>query len=54
MMSGMLTRRSLGGDTSYRFDLQTYPDTRYLAISAKIPEFSNKDKTLVVQYSIKL
>ncbi|KAJ6810946.1 calreticulin-3-like [Iris pallida] len=33
--------------------IQTYPDAKHYAISAKIPEFSNKDRTLVVQYSIK-
>ena len=33
--------------------IQTYPDARHFAISAKIPEFSNKNRTLVVQYSIK-
>ncbi|XP_077225168.1 calreticulin-3-like [Tasmannia lanceolata] len=34
--------------------IQTYPDARHFAISAKIPEFSNKDRTLVLQYSVKL
>lgn len=33
--------------------IQTYNDAKHFAISAKIPEFSNKDRTLVVQYSIK-
>ncbi|KAJ6833648.1 calreticulin-3-like [Iris pallida] len=33
--------------------IQTYPDAKHYAISAKIPEFSNKGRTLVVQYSIK-
>ncbi|KAE8702945.1 Calreticulin [Hibiscus syriacus] len=33
--------------------LQTYNDAKHYAISAKIPEFSNKNRTLVVQYSIK-
>ncbi|XP_058094240.1 calreticulin-3-like isoform X3 [Magnolia sinica] len=33
--------------------IQTYPDARHFAITAKIPEFSNKNRTLVVQYSIK-
>jgi calreticulin len=28
-------------------------DARHFAISAKFPEFSNKNRTLVVQYSIK-
>lgn len=34
--------------------LQTYTDARHYAISAKIPEFSNKNRILVVQYSIKI
>ncbi|KAK9159620.1 hypothetical protein Syun_005961 [Stephania yunnanensis] len=33
--------------------IQTATDARHFAISAKIPEFSNKNKTLVLQYSIK-
>ncbi|KAM7489687.1 hypothetical protein LguiB_027171 [Lonicera macranthoides] len=33
--------------------IQTYNDAKHFAISAKIPEISNKDRTLVVQYSIK-
>ncbi|KDP43889.1 hypothetical protein JCGZ_20899 [Jatropha curcas] len=33
--------------------IQTYNDAKHFAISAKIPEFSNKDRTLVVQFSIK-
>ncbi|KAJ6420537.1 hypothetical protein OIU84_027972, partial [Salix udensis] len=34
--------------------IQTYNDAKHFAISAKIaPEFSNKDRTLVVQYSVK-
>ncbi|MQM13058.1 hypothetical protein Taro_045980 [Colocasia esculenta] len=33
--------------------IQTNPDYRFFAISAKFPEFSNKDKTLVIQYSVK-
>jgi len=33
---------------------QTYNDAKHFAISAKIPEFNNKDRTLVVQYSIRL
>lgn len=34
--------------------IQTYYDAKHYAISAKIPEFSNKDRTLVVQYSLRL
>ncbi|MQM09395.1 hypothetical protein Taro_042267, partial [Colocasia esculenta] len=33
--------------------IQTYLDAKHFAISAKIPEFSNQNKTLVVQYSVK-
>lgn len=33
--------------------IQTTLDARHFAISAKIPEFSNKGRTLVLQYSIK-
>lgn len=33
--------------------LQTYNDAKHYAISSKFPEFSNKNRTLVVQYSIK-
>ncbi|XP_054815046.1 calreticulin-3 isoform X2 [Prosopis cineraria] len=33
--------------------IQTFSDAKHFAISAKIPEFSNKNRTLVVQYSIK-
>ncbi|KAG5549541.1 hypothetical protein RHGRI_014759 [Rhododendron griersonianum] len=38
-----------------RFEgIQTSSDAKHYAISAKIPEFSNKDRTLVLQYSIKI
>ncbi|KAK4802751.1 hypothetical protein SAY86_000954 [Trapa natans] len=33
--------------------IQTSEDYRFYAISAKFPEFSNKDKTLVFQFSVK-
>ncbi|MQL96207.1 hypothetical protein Taro_028887 [Colocasia esculenta] len=33
--------------------IRTSQDYRYFAISAQFPEFSNKDKTLVIQYSVK-
>ncbi|KAK4762354.1 hypothetical protein SAY86_008122 [Trapa natans] len=33
--------------------IQTSSDAKHFAISAKIPEFSNKNRTLVLQYSIK-
>ncbi|KAL0281889.1 UNVERIFIED_CONTAM: Calreticulin, partial [Sesamum radiatum] len=37
-----------------RFDgIQTSEDYRFYAISAEFPEFSNKDKTLVFQFSVK-
>jgi len=33
--------------------LKTQEDARFYALSAEFPEFSNKDKTLVLQYSLK-
>jgi calreticulin len=33
--------------------IQTSEDYRFYAISAQYPEFSNKDKTLVLQFSVK-
>lgn len=33
--------------------IQTSEDYRFYAISSQFPEFSNKDKTLVVQFSVK-
>ena len=33
--------------------IQTYNDAKHFAISAKIPELTNKNRTLVLQYSIK-
>ncbi|CAK9180626.1 unnamed protein product [Ilex paraguariensis] len=33
--------------------IQTSADAKHFAISAKIPEFINKNRTLVLQYSIK-
>jgi calreticulin len=33
--------------------IQTSPDSRYHAISARMPEFSNKGRTLVLQYQVK-
>ncbi|KAI8032297.1 Calreticulin-3 [Camellia lanceoleosa] len=33
--------------------IQTSADAKHFAISAKIPEFTNKNRTLVLQYSIK-
>lgn len=33
--------------------IQTSSDAKHFAISAKIPEFTNKNRTLVIQYSIK-
>ncbi|XP_021828737.1 calreticulin-3 [Prunus avium] len=33
--------------------IQTYNDAKHFAISAKVPEFSNKNRSLVIQYSIK-
>jgi len=33
--------------------IQTSSDAKHFAISAKVPEFSNKNRTLVLQYSVK-
>ena len=33
--------------------IQTSPDSRFFAISAEFPEFSNKGKNLVLQFSVK-
>ena len=33
--------------------IQTHTDYRFFAISAAFPELSNKDKTLVLQFSVK-
>ena len=33
--------------------IQTSPDSRFFAISAEFPEFTNKDKNLVLQFSVK-
>ncbi|XP_024538755.1 calreticulin [Selaginella moellendorffii] len=41
------------GDAEADKGIQTSPDARFYAISAEFPEFSNKDKTLVVQFSVK-
>uniref|UniRef100_A0A0E0P2U8 Uncharacterized protein n=1 Tax=Oryza rufipogon TaxID=4529 RepID=A0A0E0P2U8_ORYRU len=40
------------GDTNNK-GIQTSEDYRFYAISAEYPEFSNKDKTLVLQFSVK-
>merc|ERR1712078_9379 len=42
----------INGDAS-NMGLQTSQDAKFYAISASFPEFSNKDKTLVVQYTVK-
>ncbi|CAN6280702.1 unnamed protein product [Urochloa humidicola] len=41
-----------GGDADDK-GIQTSEDYRFYAISAQYPEFSNKDKTLVLQFSVK-
>jgi len=41
------------GDASEDKGLHTTTDARFYQISAKFPEFSNKGKTLVLQYSVK-
>lgn len=33
--------------------IQTTGDAKHFAISARIPEFSNKNRTLVLQYSVR-
>lgn len=38
---------------TYSIGIQTSEDYRFYAISAEYPEFSNKDKTLVFQFSVK-
>ncbi|KVI07869.1 Calreticulin [Cynara cardunculus var. scolymus] len=47
------TAGSWSGDPDDK-GIQTSTDARHFAISAKIPEFSNKNRTLVLQYSIKI
>lgn len=46
------TAGSWSGDPDDK-GIQTSVDARHTAISAKIPEFNNKNRTLVLQYSIK-
>jgi len=41
------------GDAKLDSGVQTHPDARYFKYSAKFPKFSSKDKTLVVQYTVK-
>lgn len=41
------------GDADADKGLQTTQDARFYAASAKFPEFSNKGKTLVIQFSVK-
>jgi len=41
------------GDASESKGIQTSPDARFHQISASFPKFSNRDKTLVLQYSVK-
>jgi hypothetical protein len=44
---------SLLVNTFHVAGIQTSEDYRFYAISAEYPEFSNKDKTLVLQFSVK-
>ncbi|KAM0878468.1 hypothetical protein ACQ4PT_034876 [Festuca glaucescens] len=46
------TSGSWSGDAQDK-GIQTSEDYRFYAISAQYPEFSNKDKTLVLQFSVK-
>jgi len=41
------------GDAQLDSGIQTNPDARFFKYSAKFPKFSNKDKTLVIQYTVK-
>jgi len=41
------------GDAKLDSGVQTNPDARFFKYSAKFPKFSNKDKTLVLQYTVK-
>ncbi|KAJ7563391.1 hypothetical protein O6H91_03G108500 [Diphasiastrum complanatum] len=41
------------GDEQADRGIQTTPDAKFFAISAEFPEFSNKGKNLVIQYSVK-
>jgi len=41
------------GDKEADKGIQTTPDARFYAISAKFDKFSNRDKDLIVQYSVK-
>lgn len=41
------------GDEDNDKGIQTSPDARFYAISAKFPKFSNKGKDLVLQYTVK-
>ncbi|KAM7481097.1 hypothetical protein LguiB_005680 [Lonicera macranthoides] len=45
--------KNMAGVWNYTSGIQTSEDYRFYAISAQFPEFSNKDKTLVFQFSIK-
>ncbi|CAK9183095.1 unnamed protein product [Ilex paraguariensis] len=50
---GRNTRTGLANGTTLLEGIQTSEDNRFYAISAEFPEFSNKDKTLVFQFSVK-
>jgi hypothetical protein len=42
-----------GGGGNHGAGIQTTPDSRFYAISAEFPEFSNRGKILVLQFSVK-
>ncbi|XP_068634742.1 calreticulin-1-like [Aristolochia californica] len=46
------TSRNWSGDPNDK-GIQTSPDYRFFAISSQFPEITNKDKTLVFQFSVK-
>ncbi|CAI9781714.1 unnamed protein product [Fraxinus pennsylvanica] len=45
--------QNMAGECNFTSGIQTSEDYRFYAISAEFPEFSNKDKTLVFQFSVK-
>ena len=54
MFSSVLLALSIWSWLWFSLGIQTYNDAKHYAISAKIQEFSNKNRTLVVQYSVKI
>ncbi len=48
-----MTAGKFYGDAEADKGLQTSQDARFYAYTAKFPKFSNKDKDLVLQYTVK-